>query len=252
MINIIYSEFIKLKKSYILVIALFSGALMPCVINVADMASQRNQLVKLTERVNFLEVRIEDINRISGLFIYIIIFSFIAAYVFSREYTDKTANILHAYPASRVKVFFGKLITIYTLIVFVYIIQILTKYLGIYIVWSVLPSSKFISLDIKVNIYSMLLQFLLIPIPVLISNITRNIIFPVVYGLLSDVIVGILLAGGSSVYSQFIPLTLPMLPFYHYYKGDPIDFVITIGSAIITFSVFTFLSIYQYSNADID
>lgn len=252
MINIIYSEFIKLKKSYILVIALFSGVLMPCVINVADMASHRNKLVELTERMHFLEVRIEDINRITGLFIYIIIFSFIAAYVFSREYTDKTANILHTYPISREKIFFGKLITIYILIVFVYIIQILTKYLGIYIVWGALPSSRFINMDLKVTIYSMLLQFLLIPIPVLISNITRNIIFPVMYGLLSDIIVGILLAGGASIYSQFCPLTLPMLPFYYYYKGDPIDFVITIGSAIITFSIFMFLSIYHYSNADID
>ena len=39
----------------------------------------------------------------SGLFIYSIIFSLIAAYVFSREYTDKTANILYAYPISRMK-----------------------------------------------------------------------------------------------------------------------------------------------------
>lgn len=252
MINIIYSEFIKLKKSYILVIALFSGVLMPGVIIMADMANHHNELVKLTERVHFSEIRIEDINRISGLFIYIIIFSFIAAYVFSREYTDKTANILHVYPIGRGKIFLGKLITIYTLIVFVYIIQISTKYLGIYMVWGVLQSSKFISMDIKVNIYSMLLQFLLIPIPVLISNITRNIIFPIMYGLLSDVIVGLLLAGGSSIYSQFFPLTLPMLPFYHYFKGDPIDFVIAIGSAVITFSIFMFLSIYHYSNADID
>lgn len=252
MFNIIYSEFIKLKKSYILVISLFSGVLVPGVIIMADMASHRNKLVELTERIHFLESRIEDINRISGLFIYIIIFSFIAAYVFSREYTDKTANILHAYPIGRGKIFFGKLITIYTLIVFVYIIQISTKYLGIYIAWGALPSSKFISMDIKVNIYSMLLQFLLIPIPVLISNITRNIIFPIVYGVLSDVIVVLLLGGGASIYSQFFPLTLPMLPFYNYYKGDPIDFVITIGNAVITFSVFMFLSIYHYSNADID
>ena len=32
MINIIYSEFVKLKKSYILIIALISGFLMPGII----------------------------------------------------------------------------------------------------------------------------------------------------------------------------------------------------------------------------
>ena len=145
MFNIIYSEFIKLKKSYILIIALFSGVLMPGIQFVADMASHRNELVALTERVGFLEDRIVDIDRISVLFVYIIIFCLIAAYVFSREYTDKTANILYAYPISRIKIFFGKLITIYILIVFVYIIQILTTYLGLYIVWGELPSAKFIS-----------------------------------------------------------------------------------------------------------
>ena len=252
MFNIIYSELIKLKKSYVLIIALFSGVVMPGVIFMADMASHRNQLVELTERVGFFEERVVDIDRISGLVIYIIIFSLIAAYVFSREYTDKTANILYAYPIGRRKIFLGKLITIYTLITVVYIIQVLTTYLSLYIVWGVLPSVKFISTDIKVNLYSMLLQFLLIPIPILIANITRNVIFPIVYGLLGDVIIVLLLGGGASIYSQFCPLTLPSLPLYHYHNGDPIDFVITIGCAVITFSVFMFLCIYQYSNADID
>ena len=64
--------------------------------------------------------------------------------------------------------------------------------------------------------------------------------------------VALLLGGGASIYSQFCPLTLPILPFYHYHNGDPIDFVITIGSATITFSVCMFLCIYHYSNADID
>ena len=106
MINIIYSEFIKLKKSYILVIALLSGVLMPGVIFSADVANHRNELVSLTERVWFLENRIRDVERTSALFVYIIIFSLIAAYIFSREYTDKTANILYAYPVGRIRIFF--------------------------------------------------------------------------------------------------------------------------------------------------
>lgn len=252
MINIIYSEFVKLKKSYILIIALFSGVLMPGVVFMTDMLRRHNELVRLTERVRFLEDSIVDIDRMSALLIYSIIFSLIAAYIFSREYTDKTANILYAYPSGRIKIFFGKLITIYSLIVFVYLIQILITYLGLYIEWGVLPSVKFISTDIKVNIYSMLLQFLLMPIPILIANITRNIIVPIVYGLLGDVTVGLLLGGGASIYSQFCPLTLPILPFYYYHKGDPIDIVIVIGSAVITFSVFMSLCICHYSKVDID
>jgi bacitracin transport system permease protein len=134
----------------------------------------------------------------------------------------------------------------------VYLIQILTTYLGLYIEWGVLPSAKFISSDIKVNICSILLQFLLMPIPILIANITRNIIVPIVYGLLGDVMVGLLLGAGANIYSQFCPLTLPILPFYHYHKGYPIDIVIVSGSAVITFSLFMFLCTYHYSKVDID
>ena len=249
MINIIYSEFVKLKKSYILIVALFSGCFISGTIFITNMLRQRNELVSLTERV---EGSIVDIDRMSALFIYNIIFSLIAAYIFSREYTDKTANTLYAYPAGRMKIFFGKFITTCALIVFVYLIQVLTTYLSLYIEWGVLPSAKFISADIKVNICSILLQFLLMPIPILIANITRNIIVPIVYGLLGDVMVGLLLGAGANIYSQFCPLTLPILPFYHYHKGDPIDIVIVSGSAIITFSVFMLLCIYHYSKVDMD
>jgi len=251
MLNIIYSEFLKLKKSYILIIALISGILMPGM-KVIENIKNDSSAVPLSDRERFFQYDVFDIDRMSILMIYGIIFCLIAAYVFSREYTDKTSNILYTYPISKGKIFLGKFITIYIVIIFVYLIQMVATYLGLYIQWGVLPSIKFISKDIKVNIYSVLLQFLLIPIPVLIANITKNVIFPIVYGLLGDVIVGLLLGSGANIYSQFCPLTLPALPFYHYHKGDPIDFIITIGSALITFCLFMFLCIYHYDNADIE
>lgn len=252
MINIIYSEFIKLKKSYILIITLLSGILMPGIIFIADIINNRNESDDLMKSISFLEGRVMDIERGSDIFLYIIVFSLVASYIFSREYTDKTANILYTYPISRTKIFFGKLIIIYLLIVSVYIIQIIATYLGGYMLWGVFPTVKFVNEDIKVNVFSILLQFLLIPIPILIANITRNIILSIVYGLLGDIIVALLLGGGAGIYSQFCPLTLPILPFYHFHKGDPIDFIITIGSAVITFCLFISLCIYHYSNTDMD
>ena len=41
-----------------------------------------------------------------------------------------------------------------------------------------ITSADFIIKEIKVNIYSILLQLIIIPIPILISNVTKNIIFP--------------------------------------------------------------------------
>lgn len=251
MFNIIYSEFIKLKKSYILIIALISAVLMPGIRIISDIENDCIS-VPLNYRERFFQNDVFDIDRMSISMIYTIIFCLISAYVFSREYTDKTANILYIYPISKERIFVGKFITIYMIIIFVYLIQIITTYLGLYIVWGKLPQIQFIIRDIKVNIYSMLLQFLILPIPVLIANITKNIIFPIIYGLLATIIVGLLLGSGAKIYSQFCPLTLPALPFYYYHKGDPIDFVITIGSTIITFVLFMFLCIYQYRKADIE
>ncbi|BCZ49232.1 ABC transporter permease [Clostridium gelidum] len=256
MFNIIYSEFIKLRKSFIFIIALIGGVLMPGVQFVGaigTVAEHYNEIQQVSIEP-FLKSYIGNIEVMSFQFTYIIIFSLIAAYIFSREFTDKTSNILYTYPISKIKIFIGKFITIYILILFVYIIQFITTYLSLYIAWGELPSAEFISNDMKVNLYSVLLQFLLIPIPVLIANITKNIIFPIVYGVLGAVIemllMGITIKG--SIYGQFCPLLLPSLPFYHYHMGDPIDFVITSGSAVITFGVFMFLCIYHCSNADIN
>lgn len=251
-LNIIYSEFLKLKKSFILVIVLISGILMPGILFIVSISDNLYKSVPATERVRFVENNIIDIERMSALFVYIIIFSLIAAFVFSREYTDKTVSIVYSYPFSRGKIFLGKFIIIYALIALVYIIQAIAAYLSSYIVWGTLPTAKFITADIKVNIYSMLLQFLIIPIPVLIGNITKGIIFPIVYGIFGDVISGIFLAEGAKIYSQFCPLSLPALPFYHYHMGDPIDLVITTGSGVISFCLFMFFCIYQHRNADMN
>ena len=60
----------------------------------------------------------------------------------------------------------------------------------------------------KANIISMLFQFLLIPIPILISTISKNIILPIGYGILGFMISAFF---GSSdfIYAKYIPLLTP-------------------------------------------
>jgi bacitracin transport system permease protein len=252
MFNVVYSELLKLKKSYILVITLISGLLMP---GVQFIGARRNDFDQVPEEVKekFLMNHILNIEMMSFHFIYIVIFSLIAAYIFTREFTDKTTNILYSYPIGRVQILIGKYIVVCILVLLVYVIQFIASYLGLYIVWRRLPSADFISNDIKVNIYSALLQFILILIPIFIGNITKNIIFPIVYGVLGAVVGLVLLMFMSkgSIYGQICPLTLPALPVYHYHMRDPIDYVLAIGSATITFVLFTFLCIYNCRNADV-
>lgn len=252
MFNVVYSELLKLKKSYILVITLISGLLMP---GLQFVGAWKNEYDQVPEEVKekFLMNHILNIEMMSFHFIYIVIFSLIAAYIFTREFADKTTNILYTYPIDRVQILIGKYIVVCILVLLVYVIEFIASYLGLYIVWNQLPSADFICNDIKVNMYSALLQFILIPIPILIGNITKNIIFPIVYGVLGVVVGMVLLMFMSkgNVYGQICPLILPALPFYHYHMGDPIDYVIAIGSGVITFVLFSFLCIYNCRNADV-
>lgn len=253
MFNIIYSEFAKLKKSYILAIVFISGCLLPG-IEFASAIRQDFSDLSQVQIQYFIKNQLDNTEILSFQFLFIIIFSLIVGYVFTREFTDKTANILYTYSISRIKIFIGKFVTVGILIMFTYLIQFFISYLSVYIAFGVLPPTDFIMKDIKVNIFSALLQFLVIPIPALIANISKNIIAPIVYGALGSII-GLGLAvilTSSSVYGQFCPLVLPALPFYHYHMGDPIDYIAAGGSAVITFCTFMFLCIYHSDNADIN
>lgn len=252
MFNIVYSEILKLKKSYILIITLISGLLMP---GVQFAGTWGNEFAQIPDEVKerYLMNHISNIEMMSFHFIYIVVFSLIAGYIFTREFTDKTINVLYSYPIDRIQILMGKYIVACILVLLVYVIQFIASYLGLYIIWRQLPSADFISNDIKTNVYSALLQFILIPIPILIGNITKNIICPIVYSVLGLVagMVLLLLMSKGSLYAQICPLILPALPFYYYHMGDPIDYVIAIGSGVITFVLFTSLCIYNCRNIDV-
>lgn len=253
MFNIIYSEFMKLKKSYILVIVFISGCLLPGV-NFFNAITNDFSNLSQVQIQHFIKNQMINAETLSFQFLFIIVFSLVVGYVFTREFIDKTANILYTYPSSRIKIFIGKFITVGILIMITYLIQFFISYLIVYIEFGVLPPAEFIIKDIKVNIYSVLLQLILIPIPVLIANITKNIIIPIVYGALGGIIglgvMTILMSG--SIYGQLCPLVLPALPFYHYHRGDPIDYIAVVGSAVITFGISMFLCIYHSKNADVN
>ncbi|OCA96393.1 ABC transporter permease [Clostridium beijerinckii] len=253
MFNIIYSEFMKLKKSYIWVIVFISGCLLPGV-NFFNAITNDFSNLSQVQIQHFIKNQMINAETLSFQFLFIIVFSLVVGYVFTREFTDKTANILYTYPSSRIKIFIGKFITVGILIMITYLIQFFISYLVVYIAFGVLPPAEFIIKDMKVNIYSALLQLVLVPVPALIASIAKNIIAPIVYGALGGIIglgvMTILMSG--SIYGQLCPLVLPALPFYHYHRGDPIDYISVVGSAVITFGISMFLCIYHSKNADVN
>lgn len=249
MLNIVYSEFLKLKKAYLLIILFFCAFFIPIIMLITSLSYDYSG-ISTALRESLIKNYRTSIELACFQCLYIILFSLVAAYIFSREFTDKTANIIYSYPASRVKVFIGKLFVLFALIMFTYFIQFIATYLTLYIAWHELPSKTFIITDIKVNIYSALLQLISIPIPILIANITKDIIFPVVYSIIGVISSSFIMLAG--IYMQCSPLLLPALPVYYFYKGDPIDYILTISSGIITFGLFLGLCLYHWNNSDIN
>lgn len=235
MLNSIYCEFLKLKKSYIWIVILVSGL---------TMTSFLDLIILITKDKRTFESYASNTEMVNLLILYTILFSLITGYVFSREHEEKTSNILYSYPMTRIKIFMAKLITIDILILCVYLIELISIYLGYYFLYKKLPESTFIVNHIIQNIYSLIFQYLLIPIPILITNISRNIMAPVVYGIIVDILKG-------TIANEYFPFFAPYYFVMETYKPNLTKIMYSAVGSIICFIIFMGISIYQYNKADI-
>lgn len=242
MLNIIYCELLKLKKSYIIPVGVIGGMFMSILMVLVSLVFK--------EEVQTFEQYSSNLEIPNTLLIYTILFSLVAGYVFSREFSDKTSNVVYAYPVSRNKIFISKLITIDMLISLVYLVKVISIYLGYYILNHTLPESSFIISDIKYNIYSLIAQFLIIPIPIVITNMSKNLILPVIYGIFGT-IVTIVSSGKMFKFSEYVPLIAPYKCIEKVYRPNLIDINYSIISAILCFIISMTICIYQYNKDDI-
>lgn len=235
MLNAIYCEFLKMKKSYIWIVVLVSGLAMSSFLDFVILISKDKRTFESyasnTEMANFL-------------ILYTILFSLIVGYVFSREHEEKTSNILYSYPMPRIKIFIAKFITIDILIFCVYLIELISIYLGYYFLYKKLPESTFIVNHIRQNIYSLIFQYLLIPIPILITNISRSIMIPVVYAVIVEILMG-------TIANEYFPFFAPYYFVMKTYKPNLTKVNYSGVGSVICFIIFMGISIHQYNKADI-
>lgn len=235
MLNSIYCEFLKLKKSYIWIVILVSGL---------AMTSFLDLIILILKDKRTFESYASNTEMANFLLIYTILFSLIVGYVFSREHEEKTSNILFSYPISRIKIFMAKFITIDILIFCVYLIELISIYLGYYFLYKKLPESTFIVNHIIQNIYSLIFQYLLIPIPILITNISRSIMAPVVYGVIVEILMG-------TIANEYFPFFAPYYFALETFKPNLTNVTYSAVGSVICFVIFMSISIYHYNKTDI-
>lgn len=244
MINTLYSEILKLKKSFFLLIILVGGLALPGLLFLGWAVQSQGVVIwnEYTYHSEFMMI----------LVLSPVLFSLISSYVFSREFTDKTANILYCYPISRTKIFVCKLLIIYLIITVVYIIHFLGLFGGGLILKHELLTKEILLIHFKISLYSMILQFSLVPIVIFIASLSRNILVPVIYGILLVVSNFLLVASGKFKYSPFM---MPGMPLINYNTKSNVDHYFlksnTIIMAVIVFVISFIACIIYYKNTDI-
>lgn len=245
MLNIIYSEILKLKKSNSIFMILLAAFGMTVLMNAA--------VIFTKDRARTFESYSYNIGQSNTIIIFSMIFYILGSYIFVREYNDRTANTLYSYPFCRIKIFIGKLLVIYMIIAAVYAFQCAAIYLSYYKLFGVIEKEQIV-INIKANFYSMLFLMSSIPFVIFLGNLKKNIMAPIGYGILTVIING--LSDNRYIsnikYNPFIGAVSVMK--YFYMPKDLHDLQIeNIATASIIFFIISLSAcIYQFYKMDIN
>lgn len=189
MYNVIYCEFLKIKKSHFYLSLILIVSILP--IGLTLLASKGGSL---RNGVNYIFL----IEKASFNFLTIPLSTLIAAYIFTREFSFKTMSNLFCYPASRLKIFFSKLVFIALLIAGLIFFQLfLALLLGSLFNHAEL-TNNFVLAYLKLNLYHILCLYAILPIAILIALLCKNSIVPFFYSAIVCIC--------NSYMSVFIPM----------------------------------------------
>ncbi|PEU19696.1 bacitracin ABC transporter permease [Bacillus wiedmannii] len=119
MVNLLYTELLKLKRSYMLLISIMGAAVAPCLVVVASYISIKTK--SPTPTIVF-EQLFNEANLYTIVVIGVPLFGVITAYLFNREYTEDTLKNLLTIPVSRINFLISKLIILFLWIMFLILV----------------------------------------------------------------------------------------------------------------------------------
>ena len=246
MTNIIYSEFMKLKKSFIIPLVLLGGLAIPAMyffsyFNVDYGALRQDTSAKdILSNINIMQIQVLDT----------ILFSLIAGYIFSREYTNKTVSTLYSYPISRFKIVICKAIVVFVLVAIVYFLNLSASLITILTTLGMEELKNIFYIEFKTCLISAILQIFILPLSMFIGMVSENLIIPIIYGVIGTVSSMFLMV--TDVWMQLSPFMFPVMPFYHLFRGDPIDYIaISLSGGIAFLGAITSIIVY-FKNCDIN
>lgn len=234
MLDLVYSEFLKLKRSKFIFCFILISIVFPVFwLLITPFNIQKQTWLIYTSNA-------EDIMFMG---IEILVSVFITSYIFVQEYSHGTVKLLYSFPISKFSIFIGKLFTIYLFIAITYFIYFIIVFGGGIIVIDEPLTQSFLTLHVRAYFCSMILDFALVPLLIFLIHLFKK-------STVSAIIAILILISNFCIYELGLyycwPFLLPYIPIMNLYGIH--NMIDTAVLGIVTFISGILLCIFQLSN----
>ncbi|ANS37575.1 ABC transporter permease [Bacillus velezensis] len=185
MVNLLYAELLKLRRSAMLLISTIGASVVPFMVVVASYVQIKTE--NPAPVIKFHEL-FSNANLYTVLVVGVPLYGVVAAYIFNREYMDDTLKNLLTIPVSRINLILSKLLLLFIWIFFLTLVAWgLTLLLGVILQFPDLSQSLILKSFLHFSIGGILLFVLSTPI-VLITVVLKNYVPTIIFTILITLI----------------------------------------------------------------
>lgn len=246
MLNVLYTEILKLKRSNIIWLTIIGASLPVCITTVGEF-QQMNWNNLLINNLLFLNVMIGPM-----------LLSLIAGFVVVREHTENTINQLFVYPQSRVIILIGKMIVILSLSASLFLLNYVLIWLSGSIIGDQSIPSDFFWKHTKAYLWMFTLHAMLIPLAMAAGIIGRSFIPPVVLGIVAILINMMAIQGvedntpSQVVFASYLPFGSMIVHLLDMVKSNVhVDVLHSLYPNGAAFIVFFIINALYYTRAEV-
>lgn len=239
--GLVYTELKKLKRTMI-----------PWLIGIGGFLTAGTALLQVSSgssHVDWGSLAPASLNYIN--FLALLLVSVFTGYVFTSEYSDGIISILFTYPVSRYRIYAAKHLVIFVLTILLYLVFFLSiMFFGLIYIGR-FPAADFLLKLIRLTFLTAAINFVLVPVTALISNLIKGVGTYILVGM------GYFVANIVFIDSDYSLFLLPCIPgrlVANYFVSQCMsweDFRSVVTACTVTFIAAFFAGAVYYSRCDI-
>lgn len=173
MLNILWTELLKLKRTnllWLVIIGAITPALLNCLVEIEHLDWE-----------NFLQNNLIFYTLLTGS----VMFALIGGYIVAREFIERTANQLFAYPYHRSLLMMGKFMVILLIILIMFLVNFFVVILSGMMIGEEPLSTEILWKYAGIYVWMFVLQALLIPMIMTAGMVGKSYVPPIVLGVVA-------------------------------------------------------------------